>query len=250
MHALVTIVIPTLNQGRFLGDALDSIFRQAVPVEVFVADGGSSDNTQEILRDWEHRLAGWRSGPDQGQAAAINEGIQCGAAPFVAWLNSDDLYLGGGLQLLLSALEAHPQWPMVYGRVWNTDEKLQRTSRVYTRAFSERVMAQMNLVSQPGTLIRRCAWEEVGGLDESLHLALDYDLWWKIYRLHGMLGYVADDVAINRNHQETKTRTRRKQHYQEAMGVVRKHYGCVPWKWWLAWPMAVWGRSLLARQKS
>ncbi len=249
MSALVTVAVPTLNQGRFLGDALESIFRQEVPVEVFVADGGSTDNTLDVIRHWAPRLAGWRSEQDLGQSAAINACIRQGQSPFVMWLNSDDLLLDGGLCLLLSALEGVPRWPMVYGQVWNADENLQRTSHVFTRAFCERLMANLNIISQPGTLIRRSVWESVGGVDESLHMALDYDLWWRIYIKHGAPGYIPSDVAINRNHGLTKTRTRRKQHYQEAIHVVRRHYGSVPWKWWLAWPLAVWGRSLLERQE-
>lgn len=249
MPPLVTIAVPTLNQGHFLEQALASIFRQDLPVEVFVADGGSKDNTPDILRAWESRLAGWTSGLDAGQAAAINACIARGTAPYVAWLNSDDLYLDGGLALLLQALETRPDWPAVYGRVWNADENLRRTTRVFTRPFSEGLMAVLNLISQPGTLMRRQAWESLGGLDESLHLALDYDLWWRLYKRHGAPGYVPMDVAINRNHCQTKTRTRRVEHYREAIAVVRRHHGRVPLKWWLAWPLAVWGRSLLEQQK-
>lgn len=85
---LVTIAVPSFNQGPFLDDALASIFQQKIPVEVYVLDGGSSDNSLEIIRKWELRLAGWRSHADDGQAAAINEGIAQGSAPYVCWLNS------------------------------------------------------------------------------------------------------------------------------------------------------------------
>ena len=85
---LVTIAVPSFNQGKFLDDALASIFRQDVLAEVFVLDGGSSDNSIEVIRKWEHRLGGWRSHVDDGQAAAINEGIAQGHARYVCWLNS------------------------------------------------------------------------------------------------------------------------------------------------------------------
>jgi len=95
---LVTIAVPSCNQGRFLDDALTSIFEQQLPVEVFVMDGGSTDNSIEIIRKWEGQLAGWRSHKDGGQAAAINEGIALGRAPYVCWLNSDDWFCLLGLK--------------------------------------------------------------------------------------------------------------------------------------------------------
>lgn len=244
-NPLITIAVPSFNQGRFLGDALQSIFDQNIPVEVFVADGGSTDNTLPIIKHWESRLAGWRSHPDQGQAAAINECITKGTAPYIAWLNSDDLYLPGGMQTLFAALEQHPEWPAAYGQAWNVNARLERTSKVRVQPFSERRLAMFCIIAQPATLIKRQAWEAVGGLNERLHMALDYDLWWRLYRKFGPLGFVEREVALNRDHDQTKTYTRRKRHYQEAIAVVRNYHGSVPIKWWLAWPVSVWLRGWL-----
>lgn len=104
-------------------------------------------------------------------------------------------------------------------------------------------MANFCIVSQPGTLIRRAAWDAVGGVDGSMHMAMDYDLWWRLYKQAGPLQFVDDFVAVNRDHDNTKTNSLRRRHYQEAMAVVRKHHGRVPLKWWLAQPYAVWFRA-------
>jgi glycosyltransferase involved in cell wall biosynthesis len=93
---VVTIAVPSYNQGRFLQDGLTSIFVQDLPVEVFVADAGSTDGSVDVIKTFESRLAGWRSHADRGQAAAINEGITTGSAPYVAWLDSGDMLPGGG----------------------------------------------------------------------------------------------------------------------------------------------------------
>jgi glycosyltransferase involved in cell wall biosynthesis len=241
--AVATVAVPSFNQGRYLDAALRSIFEQGIPVEVFVADAGSTDESREVIRRWESRLLGWRSHPDAGQAAAINEGIARGTAPFVCWLNSDDLLLDGGLARLHDALSRN-EAAMAYGRVWNHFEERGTRSPVFVRAFSERWMAQLNIVSQPGTLVRRAAWDAVGGVDESLRMAMDYDLWWRLYRRFGAPVFVDAFVAVNREHGATKTNTQRSLHYREAMGIVKKHYGRVPLKWWLAQPYAVWYRSL------
>lgn len=249
MLPLITIAVPSFNQGRFLDDALASIFNQDVPVEVFVADGGSTDETLTVIQKWESRLAGWRSHPDDGQAAAISECIARGTAPYVAWLNSDDQYLPGGLQALLTALQAAPSWSAAYGKAWNVDSQLRRTSRVRVQTFNRQRLAIRCIISQPATLIRRSAWEALNGLDESLHMAMDYDLWWRLFNHGGTLGHIENDVALNREHDATKTRTQRKRHYQEAIAVVRKHHGSVPAKWWLAWPIKVWLSAWLVPQQ-
>lgn len=241
---LVTVVIPSFNQGRYLDQALSSIFDQELAVEVFLLDGGSSDSTLEVIRKWENRLAGWRSGPDKGQAAAINEGIGQGRAPFVCWLNSDDWFLPGGLSRLVDELEGAPDVPMVYGRTWNVVDATGKRYPVWVESFSERRLALRCIISQPATLIRRKVWNAVGGVKVKLHMAMDYDLWWRIYRLAGEPRFFDDYVAVNRVHADTKTNTQRARHYREAIAVVREHYGKVPLKWWLAQPYAVWFKSV------
>ncbi|MEC5398153.1 glycosyltransferase family 2 protein [Uliginosibacterium sp. H1] len=241
---LVTVVVPSFNQGRFLDDALRSIFEQDVPVEVFVLDGGSTDESARVIREWAPRLAGWRSRKDEGQAAAINEGVALGRAPFVCWLNSDDWLLPGGLRKLVDALQAQPGTPAVYGRAWNVVEASGKRSAVWVEPFSERRMAVRCIVSQPASLVRRTAWEAVGGVDGRLHMAMDYDLWWRLYRSIGALVFLDDYVAVNREHAATKTKTMRRRHYREAMAVVRRHYGRVPIKWWLAQPYSVWFKTI------
>lgn len=242
---LVTVAVPSFNQGRFLDDALASIFQQQVPVEVFVLDGGSTDNSIDVIRKWAPKLAGWRSRTDDGQASAINEGIAWGGAPFVCWLNSDDWFLPEGLPKLLSELQAHPEAPAVYGRSWNVVQKTGKQAPVWVEPFSESRLALRCIISQPATLILRTAWEAVGGLDGQLHMAMDYDLWWRLYKYMGALHFVNDFVAVNREHEATKTKTLRRRHYQEAMAIVHKYYGRVPMKWWLAQPYAVWFKSII-----
>lgn len=241
---LVTLAVPSLNQGQYLDAALASIFSQPVPVEVFVLDGGSTDGSLDTIRRWEHRLAGWRSQPDAGQAAAINEGIARGRAPYVGWLNSDDWLLPEGLARLVDALAAHPEAPAVYGRTWNVEQVTGERTPIWVEPFNIGRLALRCIVSQPGTLIRRTAWQAVGGLDPQLHMALDYDLWWRLGKTAGALRFIDAYVAVNRAHAATKTRTQRRRHYREAMQVVRRHHGSLPWKWWLAQPYAVWFKSL------
>lgn len=115
---------------------------------------------------------------------------------------------------------------------------------MWVEPFNERRLSLRCIVSQPATLIRRSAWEAVGGVDASLHMAMDYDLWWRLFKTVGPLRFVDEFVAVNREHAETKTKTQRRRHYREAMEVVQKYHGRVPLKWWLAQPYSVWYKSV------
>jgi hypothetical protein len=131
----------------------------------------------------------------------------------------------------------------VDGRCWNVAQNTGKRTPVWVEPFNERRLALRCIISQPATLIRRAAWEAVGGLDGELHLAMDYDLWWRLLKKIGAPQFVDAFVAVNREHDATKTKTLRRRHYQEAMAVVRMHYGSVPLKWWLIQPYSVWLKS-------
>ena len=246
--AVITVVVPSLNQGRYLEQALVSIFQQAVPLEVFVMDGGSSDVSLEIIKRWEPKLAGWRSRPDDGQAAAINEGIARGAAPYVCWLNSDDFYYENGLKNLLEILEKNPTFQVAYGRCWAVSRKGKKVVPYITLPFWPQLFANFCFIAQPATLITRPAWEHAGGLDKNMQMAFDYDMWWRLYKAYGKPAYCRQWVAATRMHKGTKTTNQTELHYRESIDVVKRNWGPVPFKWRAALPVMKMIRKLNKRQ--
>ena len=234
----IAIAVPSLNQGRFLPEALDSIARADVSVITAVLDAGSTDGSREIVEARSAEFVYWRSAPDGGQAWAINEGIirLCEHQPdvdFVGWLNADDVFLKGGLQALVQALESHPDWVVACGRGALLSEVGTIDGEIPTEPFSRHRFARACTICQPATLIRRAAWQQAGGLDPSMHMCFDYDLWWRLSRL-GTIGYVDSVVAASRDHGDTKTRRHREQYFEEATAIVHRETGSVPWHWYVS----------------
>jgi GT2 family glycosyltransferase len=239
----VTVAVPSYNQGRFLDATLRSIFAQSVAVEVMLADAGSTDDTRAVIDHWRDQLSWWRSAPDRGQPAAVNEAISRGRAPFVCWLNSDDLFLAGGLAALVAAMDADPSIAVVYGATLLIDEPGRVIGRRRAARFNGRALSRSCIISQPASLIRRDAWERLGGLDEGLQLSHDYDLWCRIHQAGLRFGRIEADVAAARLHSEAKSMKQAAEMYAEATSVVRRHFHSLPLIWRVRKPFSVGGRT-------
>src|SRR5262249_23882326 len=163
-----------------------------------VLDGGSRDASLAVIRQFERRLVYWRSEPDRGQAAAINEGVAClGKVDYVGWLNAGDRLLPQGLHPVAAYMDPHPGCGGVYGRAYIIDDCGQGTGEFPTRAFKRNALARSSIICQPASLVRRSAWDLVCGVDEALKLCLDYDLWWRLSRL-GPIDFLPELVACSR----------------------------------------------------
>lgn len=203
---LVSVVSPSYNQGRFIAQAIDSVLSQDYAhIEYLVVDGGSTDETLDILRRYGERLH-WISEPDDGQTAAINKGWRLVHGEVIAWLNADDTYLPGAVKQAASFLQAHPEVDAAYGDCDYTDEE-GRTLRPYpTRPYDyvELVRSAFNYIPQPATFIRRRALESVGYLDESLHYVMDLDYWLRLGVQHS-IAHLPKRLATLRLHQTAKS---------------------------------------------
>jgi glycosyltransferase involved in cell wall biosynthesis len=235
----VTVAVPSYNQGRFLEATLLSIFSQPVPVEVMVADGGSTDDTLRVIERWRHRLTWFRTSPDKGQASAINEAIGHARAPLVCWLNSDDLFLPSGLSALVEAIEADPSTAVAYGDCLRLDEQGRVIGSFRAGPLTAQGLSRRCMIPQPASIVRRKAWESVGGLNEELHFAPDYDLWWRLHRAAAQFHYIGVEVAAARLHPAAKTVALAREMYAEAKSVVRRHHGSLPYIWRLKEPISI-----------
>ena len=221
---LVSIVTPSLNQGRFIEDAVRSVLAQDYPrIEYVVVDGGSTDETLTVLERYGGALR-WISEPDGGQAAAINKGFRAASGEILGWLNSDDVYEPSAVSAAVAYLRDHPGTAMVYGDARHIDASGRDMGpcSYVEPANLDRLIHEVDYIVQPAAFFRRSAFLAVGPLDESLHWALDYDFWLKIARRFP-IAYVPRPLARYRLTGENKTAVGRFDRFAELDRVGRRH---------------------------
>jgi glycosyltransferase involved in cell wall biosynthesis len=224
----ISVVVPSYNQGRFLPEALDSIFSQDYPhVEVIVMDGGSSDESVRIIESYAPKLTYWQSHPDGGQSAAINEGVTHATGEIVAWLNSDDFYCNNALWHVGRAHQAHPDHGLYLGRGYRYLERqgiFLPFSRFPPVLDRKALIHGLDYLLQPSSFFLRRAWTEVGGLDPSLYYAMDWDLLIRIAALYPAVT-INDYLAVSREYEETKTSAGGWRRAVELQKLTERHAG-------------------------
>jgi GT2 family glycosyltransferase len=173
----ITIVTPSYQQGQWLERSIRSVVDQGYPdLEYIVLDGGSTDASVEIIERHADRIARWTSGPDGGQAAAVDAGWRSATGDVLGWLNSDDFYTPGTLALVGRWFADHPDRGFVYGRCRLVDPdggSLGMTGSRYSRTG---LLFSHQMIPQPTAFLRRELVERVGFLDPRLRYSMDYDL--------------------------------------------------------------------------
>lgn len=237
---MVGVATPSYNAGEYIRDTIDSVLSQDYPyVRYVVMDGGSTDQTVDVLRSYGDRLD-WVSRPDGGQADAVNRGIARVGGDIVAFLNADDVYEPNAIATAVKRFAERPGAALIYGAAVQLDEEGNTVRTTPVLPCDHRSLAGYNPISQPAAFASGDVWREIGGLDPSLHLALDYELWMRMSDGGRPLFTVPDVLARIRFHSDAKSEAQRGRHLREAMAVVRRHHGHVPPAWsdayarWLA----------------
>jgi len=203
----ISIVTPSYNQAQFLEETIRSVLLQGYPdLEYIIIDGGSTDGSVAIIRQYESWLSYWVSEPDVGQSAAIAKGFSHVTGKYLTWLNSDDSYLPGAIACAASAFTMHPSAALVYGGCELFEEGGSRQIRVWQGAPStvRALILGENTIPQQAAFMRRTALEQAGGVDTTLHYVMDHELWTRLGRA-GDLVHISDILARFRFHPDSKT---------------------------------------------
>lgn len=243
---IVSVVTPSLNQANFAEQMLRSLEQQShADLEHIIFDAESTDRSPQLWRDWQEKCNRTRQRmdtasleekpmgrieakvfiePDDGQSHAINKGLRLAAGEVVGWLNADDLLMPQAIEKVGQTFSRHPDAVAVCGVGAKMDRQGNRGRMARFRPFSRRRLQKAFEVVQPAMFFKRDAYWAVGGLDESLHYAMDWDLLLKLSKI-GKVVAIPDHLANIRCYEDTKTSTGGWKRMREIARIARRHNG-------------------------
>ncbi|MEI8061171.1 MAG: glycosyltransferase family 2 protein [Candidatus Berkelbacteria bacterium] len=237
----ISIITPSFNQANFIGRTMSSVLEQRGDffLEYFVMDGGSTDKTVEVIKKFEQRIKDgkygkninfyWQSKKDNGQSDAINQGLKKSTGDIIAYMNSDDSYVDGIFQEVVSAFEKNDKknWLTGYCNIIDADDKPIRSiianyKNFWLRHYSFSRLLILNFVSQPATFWKSSVVKKFGLFDENLHYTMDYDYWLRIGKNNDPI-ILKQSVCNFRIHGQSKGETAFKKQFAQDFQVATAH---------------------------
>jgi glycosyltransferase involved in cell wall biosynthesis len=189
----ISIVTPAFNQGRYIEETIRSVLLQGYPnLEYIIIDGGSNDETVDIIKKYEPWITYWISEPDKGQSHAINKGLARCTGDIFNWLNSDDCYTPGALFEVASIFVSKPEILVVSGYENYILDGV-GLQEVYQGTFLDKTLEQTIdwcQVGQPSTFFKLSTFQSLGPVPEDLHYIMDSELWLRFLLLYGHTGFI------------------------------------------------------------
>lgn len=204
----VSIITPSFNQGEFIEQTIRSVLLQNYPnLQYIVIDGGSTDNTVQILEKYSSWIDYWVSEPDRGQSHAINKGLEICDGEWFNWINSDDYLMPGAIAKMIEASNERPNVKIITGATANIQDE--KVMGIYSATIPENTKFPFfNMgINQPGSLLSLSAVKACNGVREDLDLCMDLDLWLRILLRNSIddVVKISDTVAAYRYHSQSKT---------------------------------------------
>jgi len=222
----ISIVTPSFNQGRYLEECIDSVLAQKWPnLEYVIIDGGSTDDSVQIIKKYEKHLTYWQSEPDEGQYFAINEGFKKTSGDIMAWLNADDKHYPDCFVMTTGAFVLCPEVEWLTGRpsAYREDgEPLWSDMCVprYCRQLYLEKKYDAPWIQQESVFWKRSLWEKAGGcLNNQYSLAADLELWTRFFR-HAQLYTINHIISGFRVHSESRSSLHMCRYIREAERII------------------------------
>jgi glycosyltransferase involved in cell wall biosynthesis len=202
----ISIVTPSFNQAAFIERTICSVLDQNYPnLEYIIIDGGSTDDSVELIRRYEKYLAFWVSEKDRGQSHAINKGLKIATGDWVAWQNSDDIFYPGAFKSLANAARKNSKSTLIIGNMNMIDEQGDVINDLkYVTPTYESLLAEGMVLTNQAAFWRRSIHEKIGYLKEDLHYGFDFEWFLRILQ-YGRATHVNKTWGGLRMHSQTKT---------------------------------------------
>ncbi len=213
----ITIIIPCLNQGQYIGHTIKSILKQNYSnLELIIIDGGSKDNTLEIIKKHEDHITYWVSEKDEGQTDAINKGLLIATGDIVNWVNSDDYMGWNSLNYLAKYYYKYPKGDVFFGKCHLVDQnsnilKIRNVKPFSLSALSNRAATLV----QPAVFFKKSCIDKLGLLDSSLQYVMDQELYFRMATAKLQFIKIPHTIAFFRHQPLSKTLNYRKDFFRE-----------------------------------
>jgi glycosyltransferase involved in cell wall biosynthesis len=221
----ISIVTPSLNQGLFIEETIRSVLLQGYPdLEYIVIDGGSTDDSVEIIKKYERWLTFWVSERDRGQSHAINKGFSKASGEIYSWLNSDDYLMQNALRNVALAYNPSEEGGAWCGGCLRVDLNDKVLRKIWPNRLEPEAIAdwQKSNYAQSACFFSKEAWQKCGPLAEDLYYTMDLDLWIKIAKTFSIVK-VNGLLSADHVHEKAKTQRDRALMYAEIFLVQMRH---------------------------
>lgn len=222
----ISIVIPSFNQGKFIERTLQSLIQQNYEnLEIIVIDGGSIDETINIVKKYESKISYWVSEKDSGQTAAINKGFKIATGDIIGYLNSDDIHLPGSLNKINKLFQFYNEIDVIYGNgIWIDDNDKVIRKRLNIPFHHNTWLYGMADPFQPEVFYRKRVLDKAGLLDENFFMMMDREWWIRMSNSDCKFLYVNDEFAALRKYGETKSARYQKINDEERWRLHDKYW--------------------------
>lgn len=222
----ITVITPSFNQGRFIEQTILSVLGQEYPnLEYFIIDGGSTDQTVDIIKRYSGRVAWWTSEKDEGQAHAINKGFERATGDIVCWLNSDDLFMPGALNFIAAKFENFTEPRIITGNtlVFREGQKMHGWASDVARSHAETPLQLLDYIMQPSTFWTKSVIDKIGLLNSSLHFVFDWEWFIRAKNADVKLDAIPEILSLYRQHDLHKTGAGGNRRWAEIISIYEKY---------------------------
>lgn len=251
----ITIITPSFNQAQFLERTIQSVLDQEYPnLEYFIIDGGSTDGSVEIIRRYEHRLAGWVSQRDNGQTDALNRGLERATGEIIAFLNSDDVHTPGTLHQVAQLMSGDnaPRWLVGACLMIDAQDRLlDRFHHHAPKSFAAYLMHTSGMIPQPSSFWHKSLFERHGKFDLGLHYCFDYEFNCRLLAGGETPVLIDQTLAAFRHHAQSKGGSTPIRFGLERLVVAKRYLSDLPWSQrWPLWRNIGYRRRLYAIEQA